>query len=215
MIPAPTLDDVLRRADVYSAGGPLRGRLVSVVFANPASVVVSDVIANRAFWDEMTGESWDLFFAGYYAYGSHGDAEEVCLSRTPTEGSWYFSASRFRRFLHDIDLSLPAEVRNRWRFSGGADLLSFMVYGGDPDWLSLRPVDLIDGADAQALGHAIEGLRGWQGEEPSAAYAPGSDDLCVSVPRDALREALKWSAVAIAGGVLGNRADAILDHLLK
>lgn len=178
-------------------------------------MVVSDVVANRAFWDELTGESWDLFFAGYYAYGSHGDAQAICLDRSPHEGSWYFSASQFRRFLLDVEMSLPAEMSRRWRFSGGADLVSFMVYGGDPDWLGLRAVDLIEGAEAEALGRAIEGLRRWQEQEPSAAYAPGSVDSGVSVPRDALREALKWSAVAIAGGILGNRADAILDHLLK
>lgn len=44
----------------------MRDGLVSIVFAEPASLVISDLKANRAFWDEMTGESWDLFFAGYY-----------------------------------------------------------------------------------------------------------------------------------------------------
>jgi hypothetical protein len=73
VLPAPTLDDVLCRAEVNAGSHPLRDRLVSIVFAEPASLVISDLRSNRAFWDELTGESWDLFFAGYYQYGSHGD----------------------------------------------------------------------------------------------------------------------------------------------
>jgi hypothetical protein len=60
LLAAPTLADVLRHAEVYGSPHPLRDRLVSTVFAEPASLVISDLETSRAFWDEMTGESWDL-----------------------------------------------------------------------------------------------------------------------------------------------------------
>jgi hypothetical protein len=59
LLAAPTLADVLQRAEVYGSPHPLRDRLVSIVFAEPASLVISDLETNWAFWDEMTGESWD------------------------------------------------------------------------------------------------------------------------------------------------------------
>lgn len=74
MLPAPTLDDVLRRAEIWGAPRPLCERLVSIIFAHPAALVLTGLKSNRAFWDEETSEAWDLFFAGYYAFGGHGDS---------------------------------------------------------------------------------------------------------------------------------------------
>lgn len=220
MIAAPTLDDVLRRAELFGGAHPLRDRLVSVVFSQPASLAISDLSVNRVFWDELTGESWDLFFAGYYAYGGHGDAHPICVDPDPSRGgAWHFSPNRFHELLRDVERAMQRSgLRQQWRFSGEADLVSFMVYGGEPDWPSLRSVQLLGrfGAqDAPSLGRVIEGLRRWQDEEPDAEFAPGSIPPARFVEREALRAALRWSAAAVVGGVLGNRADAILDHLLK
>ncbi|WP_067802191.1 hypothetical protein [Actinomadura formosensis] len=135
MLTAPTLKDVRRRAEVFADSYPLRDRLVSIVFAEPASLVISDLQTNRAFWDELTGESWDLFFAGYYQYGSHGDCPPIQIDPNPErQGAWHFSPRMFRRLLQDIELSAPGNAQQSpWRFSGSADLVSFMVYGGTPD----------------------------------------------------------------------------------
>jgi hypothetical protein len=222
MLAAPTLADVLRRAEIYGSPHPLRDRLVSIVFAEPASLVISDLKTNRAFWDEMTGESWDLFFAGYYQYGSHGDPKPVQVDRHPhRDDAWRFSPSMFRRFLAQVEMAIrhTPDMRNPWRFSGKADLVSFMVYGGEPDWASLRAVDLCGTTAPQhgrhPLGEAVEGLRRWQDEDPDPEYAPGEPPgLGPFVPLAALRQALMWSALAAAGGIIGNRADDILSHLL-
>jgi hypothetical protein len=171
VLAAPTLADVLRRAEVYGSPHPLRDRLVSIVFAEPASLVISDLETNREFWDEMTGESWDLFFAGYYPYGSHGDARPIQVDRRPRrEGAWQFSPRRFSQFLDEVEDSIAhSQPRPSWRFSGTADLVSFMVYGGDPDWASLRTVDLcgttVQQAGQHPLGQVVEGLRRWQDED--------------------------------------------------
>jgi hypothetical protein len=221
LLAAPDLAAVLRRAEVYGRPHPLRDRLVSIVFAEPASLVISDLETNRVFWDEMTGESWDLFFAGYYQYGSHGDARPIRVDhRRPRDGGWQFSPRAFREFLSEVELSIArAKPRPSWRFNGTAMLVSFMVYGGEPDWASLHSVDLCGTTTPQPgstpLGQAVEGLRRWQDEEPDPLFAPGeAPGTGPSVPREALRQALLWSALAAAAGIIGNRADDILTHLL-
>lgn len=221
MLAAPTLDAVLRRAEVYGSPHPLRDRLVSIVFAEPASLVISDLRTNRVFWDELTGESWDLFFAGYYQYGSHGDAHPIPVDPHPDrEGAWQFSPRAFREFLGEVEHAMGrARLRHPWRFSGTADLVSFMAYGGEPDWESLRSVDLCGTTAPQPgqhpLGEVVEGLRRWQDEEPDPSFAPGeSPETGPFIPLKALRQALLWSATAAAAGVIGNRADDILTHLL-
>jgi hypothetical protein len=221
LLAAPDLAAVLRRAEVYGRPHPLRDRLVSIVFAEPASLVISDLKTNRVFWDEMTGESWDLFFAGYYQWGSHGDARPIQVDRRPPrDGGWQFSPRAFHEFLSEVEhAAARAQPRPSWRFSGTADLVSFMVYGGEPDWASFRSVDLC-GTTAlqpgqQPLGHVVEGLRRWQDEDPDPLFAPGeSPGTGPFVPREALRQALLWSALAAAAGVIGNRADDILTHLI-
>jgi hypothetical protein len=221
MLPAPTLTDVLRRADMYGRSQPLQDRLVSIVFAEPASLVISDLRTNRELWDEMTGESWDLFFAGYYQFGSHGDTQPTQVDRHPErDDAWRFSPNRFREFLMDIEgAMIRSREDRRWRFSGTADLVSFMVYGGEPDWASLHAVELTGTASPYGalptLGRAVEGLRRWQDEEPEPQFAPGEVRLGPFVPREALRQALLWTALAAAGGIIGNRADDILTHLLS
>lgn len=219
MLPAPTLDDVLRRAEIWGSPRPLRERLVSIVFAHPAALVLTGLESNRAFWDEETGTSWDLFFAGYYSYGSHGDEYPIDLGPSRGgEGRWTFSPRRFTRFADEVELATRrAHVDPPWRFGGDADLLSLMVYGGAPDWASLRAVGLhlnvaTDGS--KTLGAAVEGLRRWQSEEPDLSFAPGESPLGSTAPISSLATVLAWSASAVGAGIIGIRADAILGHLL-
>lgn len=222
MIPAPTLEDVLRRAEIYASPHPLRDRLVSIVFAEPSSLVISDLKTNRVFWDEMTGESWDLFFAGYYAYGSHGDRNPIDVNpNSDQDEPWCFSPKMFRGLLQAVEYGgvdpwgMERNEAAGWQFSGTADLVSFMVYGGEPDWASLRAVELVgSAADSEgrpSLGRAIEGLRR---DDPDPAFAPGEFQLGPLLPRESLRQALAWSASAAVAGFIGNRADAIISHLL-
>lgn len=62
MLPAASFDDILRRSEELEAAEDSLGqRLISLIFAPPASPVWRGLTKNRAFPDVCSGESWDLF----------------------------------------------------------------------------------------------------------------------------------------------------------
>lgn len=133
-------------------------------------------------------------------------------------GVWRFSPKRFLQFADEVErATMRANVDPPWRFGGDADLLSLMVYDGEPDWASLKavPLQLTVAADgSRTLGAAVEGLRRWQAEEPDARFAPGESPLGPRAPASSLAEVLAWSTSAAGAGIIGIRADTILSHLL-
>lgn len=215
MIPAPDFESVTTRVGLFGADRPMMDRLVSIVFADPASLVIKDLSVNRALWDEATGDAWDLFFAGYFAYGGEWyDPDAKSIDQDPQRiGAWMFSPRQFHHLAEDV-----ATRSGTWRFSGGADLISFMAYGTEPDWASLRGVNLLDGRSSDAgssVGQVVEGLRRWQEEEPDSRFAPGMSPLGDFHSAKVLHSALVWTAAAVTGGVLGNRADDLFVQLLS
>lgn len=210
MLHAPTFADVERRLNVIGSAQlqPLGERLVSILFALPTAFVMKDLGQNRAYYDLATGNAWDLFVAGYYAYGSEGDPDEFDL-RTPTEAPWAFSPHRFLRFRREVEQA----SEGRWRFSGEADLVSFMSYQSQPDWETLRAVNLRTGQTS--LGEVVEGLRLWQRDEVDERFAPGTADLMDFRPASFLVPALAWSASAVAAEVFGANAATLIQHLMN
>jgi hypothetical protein len=211
MLAASSLSDVLKRAELGGITRPLYDRLASVVFAHPGSAVIGDLNGNRLLFDGQSGEEWDLFIAGYYQYGTHGDVNPITLYRSDRSYvPWQFSPQMFVQFVRDVETSSRA-----WRYTGDPQVVSFMVYGGNPDWKSLHHVDLF-GVDAPSIGGVIEGLRRWQVEEPDRRFAPGEALYETTfIPCGVLRDALKWAALAATAGVIGNRVDDLLGRLLS
>jgi hypothetical protein len=196
--------------------------LVSVVFANPTSPIWREVHANRAFLDERSGVGWDLFFAGMSGFApmpNEDDAVKVWDISWEQEWWRYFNPRSFGEveswIVSGQSSALPtAEVRLRaWRYSGGTDLVSFMVYGSNPDWLSLKSVPLYstDG-ERLTLVHITEGLRRWALDDVDPSLAPG--EVPTSSQR-LLTGALVWSATAVASGLLGNGAFELVKSLTK
>lgn len=94
-------------------------------------------------------------------------------------------------------------------------MVSFMVYGRDPDWLTLRDVPLYSEDNMRlTIIHVAEGLAQWQREQVDPYLAPG--EAFYGLDRDGalLTAALGWVAAAVAGGVLGNSAFELLKKLL-
>jgi hypothetical protein len=96
-----------------------------------------------------SGTAWDLHLIGYAAINTFGTMRPSVLG-IPT---WRFSAGRFLDVVAHIQREHAAGIANSdgaiaegtapWRYSGTADLVSFMAYRDLPgliDWLSLRAV---------------------------------------------------------------------------
>jgi hypothetical protein len=176
----------------------------------------------RAFWDAETGESWDLLFAGYQPYRAYTESEVE--TRFPhNSGHWWFDPEKFLRLAEKISeeqnvalLSVDGSA-DRWRYSGKVDLVSFMAYGGEPDWCSLKSVCLTDSRGEYRDGHSVDevivSLRHWQNEDIADIFAPSSPYRGAYVTSTALESALQWSASAVVGGVLGNAVYDLVNRI--
>lgn len=228
MLRAVTFEEILDRAEAFGRGRELCDRLVSIVFANERSPVWSDLTSNRAFLDSRSGESWDLFFAGLSGYGpmpkDRDRAQRLFMkSRKYSDEvieSPYFNPTYFTEIEQLVSREHAQAVEGSsehgpWRYSGGTDLVSFMVYGRNPDWLSLRAVRLysVSGRPVD-LFEAVEGLARWQEEILDDYLAPGGFPYVQEGARGLVR-GLSWSAEAITAGVLGNAAFELLKRVLS
>jgi len=141
-------------------GGPF---VLAFLFAPPDCDVIKALDARGAYFDSRTGDTWDLFFPGYYKSGKGEYFERQARARpvgSDYAGDWYFSPTDFDRFRRHIEESSG----NRWNFSGEADLVlvgGWMPEVGDPfiDWESTLSGDLTDqssGTRSLTLGAVIE-----------------------------------------------------------
>lgn len=201
-MPAPSPEAVLSRAGALAEDRPSADRLVSLVLADPASPVWRDLRRNRAFIDARTGEQWDLFFAGVRRLGG-----KIKARRFGDVADWI--SNGHARALQEVQ-----DPRTPWKYAGGTELVSFMVYGTEPDWLSLVSVPLYtsDG-DQLEWSHFVEGLRQWQTDEVDPRIAPG--EVLEIEGSSFLANALAWSAAAMASGVIGNAAFNLANELVK
>jgi len=222
LLPAPSFDDILRRADLFGRTRTASDRLVSILFADPGSRVWRDLRSNRAFLDERSGQEWDLFFAGLSAFASPGEPNASRIFTNDPDWCPYFNPRSFSEIEHRVSkghaqaLTRDGSDRRAWSYHGGTDVVSFMVYGQQPDWLSLRSAPLYTKeGEGLYLVHVVEGLAKWQDDNVNPLLAPGEALYGVSRESALLVAALGWTAAAVTGGVLGNLAYDLLLKVLK
>ena len=92
--------------------------VIVFVFAQPDSVPAKQLIRRRAYFDIRTGDKWDVFFPGYFRYGSMNDPIEVKFDEY-----WGFSPKAFDAFRRDLE----ERTNFKWRYSGGSDLVILNV----------------------------------------------------------------------------------------
>lgn len=224
MLPAPTLDSILtRRANGRQTDADGR-RLVSVLFASPDTAVFSNLKNNMAYFDARSGDMWDLFVAGYYAYGrSAYDPHGFPLGISNGHTEWWFSPARFnelRRAVgnrHEGARSQVGVVRGRrvpWNYSGSPELVNFWVQGVTPDWNSLVAQPLTDDPPA-ALGHVVETHTDWRDRPLPNGFRPGTRPRVAgeSLHVDAVRAALSWAVAGAAGAGLAEGVTALIKAL--
>jgi hypothetical protein len=141
-------------------GGP---NVLAFLFAQPDSDAIRMLDARGVYFDQRTGDTWDLFFPGYYRSPKVRHFEQQSGARPVGRdyaADWYFNA----RDLNALREHIERCSERRWEYSGGTDLVlinGWMVERGEPtiDWASTISGQLTDqavGARTLTLGEVIE-----------------------------------------------------------
>ena len=183
--------------------------VVILVFAYPGSWSAKQRIERQDYFDIRSGDDWDVFFPGYYRYGSMGDPNQVELDEY-----WGFSPRAYDGFRRDLEV----RTVRRWRFSGESELVALNAFltpvGPTVDFASVVSGPLSEhdiGVTTRTLAQAIERL-GQQFDDDSDDADYGLSDVFSAVrvepkPNDG---AFSKIGVGAAGGV----AAAIVRHAL-
>jgi hypothetical protein len=190
--------------------------VLAFLFAPPDSDAIRMLDVRGEYFDIRTGDTWDLFFPGYYR-STIGGAFEHDEGALPVgknyAGDWYFSPVGF----NDLRVRIEQSSEYRWQYSGGTDLVlisAWLVDQGEPvmDWASTISGQVTDqsvGTQTLTLASVIERLsRDLETGAEDSAYGVGevTDDPSTPashVGRDFIIQALSGIAAALGAKVLG------------
>jgi hypothetical protein len=175
------------------------------------------------YFDQRTGDTWDLFFPGYYVSAKSPDFERESGSqlggRTGFRSagrryaeSWYFNARDFNLLREHIETFSGG----RWEFSGQTDLVlvnGWLEPGAEPtiDWASTISGELAEHSERGRLNLAsvVERItRDLENGSEDLAYGVGeiTDNPIPPeshVMRDLMLNALAGIAAALGAKTLG------------
>lgn len=187
--------------------------VIALLFAHRDSVAMRMLDARRAYFDQRSGDTWDLFFPGYYHRSPDKPLFEDRIVGPPSPGAWAFNESGF-----DIIRShVASESGDRWKYSGGADLVLIpgnLPEQGEPevDWNSTLSGQLTDpeaGIMTLTLGEVVERISLDVGRKrEDLAYGVGGvvgaqDAPARAISRDLVINALGGIISALAARELG------------
>jgi hypothetical protein len=141
--------------------------VLAFLFAFPDSDAMAMLDVRGEYFDLRTGDTWDLFFPGYYRSTEGWSSESMTGARPIGRdfgADWYFSAKDFDRLRRHIERS----SEHRWEYSGGVDLVLINAWiepRGDPtiDWsstISGQVSDRAAGIRTLTLGNVVERITG-------------------------------------------------------
>lgn len=159
-------------------GGPT---VVALLFGHPDSAALRLLDRRGDYFDVRTGDTWDLFFPGYFR--SPEDQEfEVGVGSHPIGQhfgkNWFFHPHDFEMFRSGLE----QRSGHRWEYSGGTDLVlvnAWLVEQGEPvvDWASTicgQITDDVTAANTLTLGEVIERItRDLETQAENASYGVG------------------------------------------
>lgn len=195
-------------------GGP---SVLALLFAPLDSPAMRMLDVRGDYFDIRTGNTWDLFFPGYFKspesayFESQTGAESIgyCYGR-----DWYFHPREFNELRRHVERSSGG----RWRYSGGTDLVLISVYlveRGEPtvDWESTISGCVADGSPGGGdltLANVVERVtHDLEAAVEDPAYGVG--DLVNGAPvvsdhstmRDFMVNALGGIAAALGARAMG------------
>lgn len=183
--------------------------VVILVFAFPDSWSAKQLMQRREYFDIRSCEDWDVFFPGYYRYGSMGDPQQVDLA-----DYWGFSPRAFDRFRRDLEV----RTERRWRFRGESELIAMNAFltadGPAVDFTSVVSGPLTErdrGITTRTLAEAIERLgQQFDDESDDSDYGLGEVFAPPTTDGPKREPAIGKIGIGAAGGV----ASALVRHAL-
>jgi hypothetical protein len=142
------------------AGGP---SVLALLFAQPDSDAVRSLDHRGEYFDRRSGDTWDLFFPGYFRSPKDEHFERAVGAVPIGQGflrDWYFSPPEFNQ----LRATIEQKSEGRWHYSGGTDLVlvnAWMPATDEPtiDWASTLSgcvTDATVGDTTLALPQVIE-----------------------------------------------------------
>lgn len=193
-------------------GGPT---VLALLFAQPSSEAIRALDAAGAYFDCRSGDTWDLFFPGYYRSDDPDFEEQLGAKRVGSDfaENWFFSPPDFNHMRKHVQSSSG----DRWKYSGLADLVlvcGWLPSEGEPtiDWASTISGTVGEGPVGRTLTihEVIERISDdlESGEEDAnfgveALTVPPDPQLADRVARDVVVGALSGIAAALGKGALG------------
>lgn len=193
-------------------GGPT---VLALLFAQPGSEPIRALDAAGAYFDCRSGDTWDLFFPGYYRSDDPDHEERMGAKRVGSNfaGNWFFSPADFNYMREQVQESSG----ERWKYSGLADLVlvcGWLPSEGEPtiDWASTISGTIGEGPAGGALNihQVIERISDdlESGEEDAnfgveSLTAPTVPRVPDRISRDVIVGALSGIAAALGKGALG------------
>jgi hypothetical protein len=184
--------------------------VLAFLFTFPDSDAMAMLDVRGEYFDLRTGDTWDLFFPGYYR-STKGRSSESSAGAHPIGrdfgGDWYFSARDFNELRRHIENS----SEHRWEYSGGVDLVlinAWLEPRGDPtiDWASTISGQVSDraaGIQTLTLGNVIERITGdLKNDTEDSSYnmrkvTDGQPSSASHMGRDFMIQALSGIAAAL------------------
>ena len=190
--------------------------LLAFLFAPPDSDAIAQLDARGKYFHVRTGDTWDLFFPGYYrsrrdvGFESQKGAHPIGSSYA---SKWYFSAKDFDGLRGHIEDS----SERRWEYSGEVDLVlinAWLTNHDEPtiDWASTISGQISDrmaGVQTLTLGNVIEKItRDLETAAEDKFYGVGQvtdgpPPSASHVGRDFMIQALSGIAAALGAKALG------------
>lgn len=194
-------------------GGPT---VLAFLFAPPDTDAMHMLDMRGEYFDQRTGDTWDLFFPGYYVSTESANFERETNARPVGHhfaGRWYFNASDFNMLRQHVEQA----SEGRWQYSGGTDLVlvgGWLVELGEPtiDWVSTisgQVTDRLEGARTLTLAGVVERItRDLETASEDPGYGVGQVTAEPTptenhVTRDFILNALAGIAAALGARHLG------------
>lgn len=186
-------------------GGPT---VLALLFAQPHSKAIRALDAGGAYFDCRSGDTWDLFFPGYYRSDNPDLEGRTSAMRVGSDfaSDWYFSPADFNRMREHVQ----SASEDRWKYSGLTDLVlvcGWLSSSGEPiiDWASTISGTVGgDPAGHLTLEEAIERISQdlESGEEDeNFGVKPITDPADPQPPTNATRDILVGALSGIAGAL--------------